>query len=75
MFESCGSNVHVLNHYYIHDVGIPSLGLIVIMSGIYRETFKFIETKTDGLWRPKLNHELNPGQTGELTETEDRNRG
>ena len=34
-------------------------------------TQTFIETKTDGLWRPKVN----PGQTGGLTETEDRNQG
>ena len=35
------------------------------------QTQTFIETKTDGLWRPKVN----PGQTGERTETEDRNQG
>ena len=37
---------------------------------IFNTIWTFIETKTDGLWRPKVN----PGQTGELTKTEDRNR-
>ena len=37
----------------------------------YSIKITFIETKTDGLWRPKVN----PGQTGGLTKTEDRNQG